>query len=141
MADLRVVSTGKEFRRIDNGIALLLEEMFPTALERINTPENAITAPRHIPQLKLADKVAFNVGQHPTTGNCFIRATDGRSEMFYIGDAAQARLYTFWLLGKPHTAPPEIVEQYARLKNAPDPEWLAEQSRNARETQESKQRR
>ncbi len=46
MADLRVKSTGKEFRRVDNATALVLEEMFPGDLERINAPARA-SEPTH----------------------------------------------------------------------------------------------
>ncbi len=36
MADLKVLSTGKCFWRIDDGVAALILEMFPAAIERVN---------------------------------------------------------------------------------------------------------
>ena len=38
MADIRVKSTGRPFYKIDGGVAALLMEMFPEALEKIDAP-------------------------------------------------------------------------------------------------------
>jgi len=38
MADVRVKSTGRPFYRIDGGVAALLMEMFPEAIEKIDAP-------------------------------------------------------------------------------------------------------
>jgi hypothetical protein len=141
MADLRVVSTGKEFRRIDNGVAHLLEEMFPNALERINAPESPITAPRHIiPQLAPSTTVKWNVGQTPR-GDYFIRATDNRQELLYLGAPEKAHEWQAWLCGGGHTPPIEIIKQYARCRNLPDSEAVMERARIAIDEYESKQRR
>ena len=138
MADIRVTSTGKEFRRIDNGVALLLEEMFPAALERINSPDAAPAPVRATgPTLKPLTTVQWSVGQHPKTGEHFVRAFDGRQEHFYIGPPERAELVSFWLCGGEQHIPAEIIEQYARAKNVPDPEGLAEAARERRETLET----
>jgi hypothetical protein len=47
MADLRVLSTGKCFFRLDDGTAAVLLEMFPAAIERVNPKP----APADVPAL------------------------------------------------------------------------------------------
>jgi len=130
--DIRVKSTGRELRRIDNGTALLLMEMFPEALERINSepataPVRALSNP-----LKPLATAHFNVGQHPQSGEFFIRGTDGRSELFFMGEPSQAATFKFALCGGCY-APPEIIEQYNRCKGGQkNPEWLADKALNDR---------
>jgi hypothetical protein len=134
MADLRVKSTGAEFRRIDNGVALLLEEMFPEALERINS---AAPAPdtRNV-MLPVTETVRFSVGAHHMSGEVVIQATDGRSELIFAG--APERAHNFKLRNQ--SPPQEIIDEYARLKQI-DPEAVAENKRIALDNAQAAQDR
>ena len=141
MADIRVVSTGREFRRIDNGTALLLEEMFPAALERINDAPKTVH-PDNARNTAIVNHAApeWSVGKSPY-GLPAIFLRTGRDSLTYLGPPDDARGYfqhkrvedvpvispegwptterREYVTG--HEVPQEIVEQYQRLLVAPEP--------------------
>jgi hypothetical protein len=110
MADLRVISTGREFYRIDTGTALLLEEMFPAALERIVRP---VAADYASASLAKKNPARWTVG--PTASNYFcicFHMADNHGELFFDGEPNKA-LDHFKRSGL--DVPEEIVDEYRRV--------------------------
>ena len=121
MADLRVKSTGREFRRVDNNTALLLEELFPGDLERINAPARAPG------NLHPAQAVNSKIPNYPTPqwgvgmsgyGEPTITLQTGRTELFYAGTPAGAAGH-FKRAG--FDLPKEILAAFINLLNRPVP--------------------
>ena len=115
MADLRVLSTGREFRRIDEGTAKLLEELFPGNLERINpAPQRASLTS------VLANAESANIPNHsaprwgifhaPRTGKPSIQCEYLRGVTYYDGPPERADKFRVGT----HTPPPEIIAAYIR---------------------------
>lgn len=125
MADLRVKSTGKEFRRIDNGTALLLEEMFPEALERVNQTQPGDLLNRTIEFARIGAKPKWGLFTAPTTGEVAIQATTARETMYFRGKPEA--VYGFVVGGE--TAPPEVIAAYeaACANRSPLEQWRANQ--------------
>ena len=116
--DLKVLSTGKTFRRIDTGVAALLLEMFPAAIERVNEPNTISPGQRELasalpspgnrpapPKETLYDVVpAWFGGFHIR-----IRRPSGEIQEFG-GDPAAA----------PKEVPASVVEQYRQMQGPSD---------------------
>lgn len=115
--------------------------------ERIGNATAPVARPASIP-LKPLDEVRWNCGQHPQSGNYFIRAIDGRTEIFWSGAVApliqqseSAEFINIFRL-RGEAPPAHIIEEYARLKQQQvNPEWLAEKALHARQDLEAKQKR
>jgi hypothetical protein len=102
MADLTVLSTGKTFWQLDDGIAALLLEMFPAAIERAN--------PR--PKPKPADLVPQWGVNVSLSGYHHITFRLGARNEYYDGPPSQAAAY-FAKSGV--VVPDNIVERYTPL--------------------------
>jgi hypothetical protein len=109
MADIRVKSTGKEFRRIDNGTAQLLEEMFPEALERINNANTLGTAgDAPLARVTASMETEWGIWRAPVTGKPAIQGKNFRTTMYFDGDPNRASAFNVG--GK--FPPPEVIEAY-----------------------------
>jgi len=100
MADLRVISTGKEFRRVDNATALLLEELFPENLERINAPATNQHADQAV-NTKIANysvptwEIAMDRMKKP-----YVQLLIGSTEYIYVADWRGAGREEYELLAR-----------------------------------------
>lgn len=56
--------------------------------------------------------VKISLNQTPTSGEWFVQATDGRTTLMFRGTSAELRSHDFWLAGKAHRAPEELIEAY-----------------------------
>lgn len=132
MADLRVLSTGREFRRIDEGTAKLLEELFPENLERINPlPQRPATANAASAAISNPQKPIWGIFTAPLSGNVSIKCSFLRGEHFYDGPPERAAAFS---VGG-HVCPLEVVDAYARVKAQPPAlsEYTQLRDENARE--------
>lgn len=126
MADLRVKSTGKEFRRIDEGTAKLLEELFPENIERINpTHQRPVAAPdRTVPMLAVP-KWGLKTDLE---GNVIAIQCDwARGTSFYDGDpdrAADFKVENF-------SPPCEVIAAY-KARRVKNPDWQREVAQQRR---------
>ncbi len=92
--DLRVRSTGKEFRRIDNGVALLIEEMFPEAVERINpAPHRPVVANAESSGIANHALPVWSIFTAPISGHVYIKCAYQRGESFYNGPPENAAAF------------------------------------------------
>lgn len=128
--DLIVTSTGKTFYEVNPTVAAILCEAFPESFRRLNQPEFMTMrhAPPSAPGLSTKPAPKFNVGQTPT-GEAFIFATDGRTELYYTGTPEGAADHVFaGFIGGATVAPAAVVEEYRRVKYAAsaDPEFAQE---------------
>lgn len=133
MADLRVISTGREFRRIDEGTAKLLEELFPGNLERINSAPALPRVPtpdRAIPMLAVPK---WGIFAAPMSGEVAISVEYQRSVLYYTGTPEKAAEFKVGT----HTVPLEIAQEYIRLKAKGDPAHQLEWQQALREREES----
>lgn len=136
MADLRVISTGKEFRRVDNATALLLEELFPGNLERLNPAAvrvpacNAVSA--SIPHYDTPNWAVM----HTPEGESYIQLKIARGTYYYTA-AANGAVDYFKRMG--FVVPENILEQYQRvykrITNAPIVPYFSS-SENKRQAEE-----
>lgn len=101
MADLTVLSTGKTFYQLDDGIAALILEMFPAAVERAKRSKPVPVA--SVPQCGIGRTLS---------GFAFVKWTlDARNEIY---DGPPAGLVAFFAKMN-ITLPAEIVERYASV--------------------------
>ncbi|MFB3917250.1 MAG: hypothetical protein ACE14M_11010 [Terriglobales bacterium] len=110
MADVKVISTGKEFYKLDSGIVALLREMFPAALGPVDPPAPAPLQPP-VP-LWGVTKNAFNEQYH-------IALKLNRETVLYDGEPKHAAAYFKQLKGL--DVPVGIVAEYALLRGKPVP--------------------
>jgi hypothetical protein len=116
MADLRVKSTGKEFRRIDNGTAQLLEEMFPEALERINDKPRQFMADAASQTIVNRAVPVWGIRTGPITGRPAIQCDYARGVYYYDGAPEKAHEFK---VGN-FTPPEDLVRAYiAACANLP----------------------
>lgn len=130
MADVRVLSTGKPFYRIDGGVVALLQEMFPEALEKIESKAFNVT-----PALARSAKESWRVQKHPFGGNWEILYSSLNGEVRYPGPnvaptVAGAKA-AFAAIG--HPCPQPILGEYAaKLAGNVDLETQSEIAREKR---------
>lgn len=107
--DIRVVSSGRVFYRVDPTLAALLLELMPAAVERVNEPTaervNQPTAPvaAPVPQCGIGMTVS---------GFAFVKWTLGARNEIY--DGPPAGLVAFFAKMN-ITLPAETVERYASV--------------------------
>lgn len=117
--DLRVTSTGRVFYQIESGVAALLCEMFPAAIERVaegtipqgqrNLP--SATGPCHTPRPAAPKQTQYCVATKDTMipgGSVFcIKITKPTSEeMFFDGEPERA----------PQEIPAAVIEEYKLVR-------------------------
>jgi len=133
MADLRVKSTGKEFRRIDEGTAKLLEELFPENIERINpTHQRPVAANAAGAVIANPQKPIWGIFTAPISGNVSISCKYLRGEHWFDGPPERAAAFS--VCG--HMCPLEVVDEYRRLKTKGSPEDILARD-EARRVQEA----
>jgi hypothetical protein len=138
MADLRVLSTGREFRRIDEGTAKLLEELFPGNLERINPapqrPARPVSANAESAAIATPAEPIWKIIKAEMSGQICVQCSWLRQIMRYAGKPSEV----YKMKVGPHTIPTSVADEYVRLKlQETDPaallEWEQEARRRERE--------
>ena len=106
MADLCVNSTGRIFRRIDDGTALLLMEAFPEAFSHAGKAQTFNVTPD--PMSALLPRFCVGVTNSGTGALAIIRK-QGNTTEYYSGPAEQVKKQPGW-----ETCPDAVVEQWKR---------------------------
>ncbi len=100
MADIKVISTGRQFFQVDGTLAAILLEMFPAAVERI-TQNPAPPAP-------VSAVARFYVGKNHRSDKVALCFENGNEQQWFEGPAEHAHR----AFGK-RQVPADVIAQYA----------------------------